>query len=68
MTLALDHSPDTTVRPLVARLVRAIRARAAEFHHYWLVECVEPPSDPFASLSSREQWDLPVWHPDQPED
>ena len=68
MTLALDHTPATTVRPRVARLVRAIRARVAAFHHYWFVECVEPPSDPFASLSSRDRWDLPVWHPAEPED
>ena len=26
------------------------------------------PSDPFASMNSRDRWDLPVWHPAQPED
>ena len=67
MTLALDDTPAATVTPRVARLVRAIRARVAAFHHYWFVECVEP-SDPFASLSSRDRWDLPVWHPAQPGD
>lgn len=67
MTLALDHTPTATVAPRVARLVRAIRARVAAFHQYWFVECVEP-SDPFASLSSRDRWDLPVWHPVEPED
>ena len=67
MTLALDHTPAATVTPRVARLVRAIRARVAAFRHYRFVECVEP-SDPFASLSSRDRWDLPVFHPAQPED
>lgn len=67
MTLALDHAPAPSILPRVAHLIRVIRARVAVFHHYWFVECVEP-SDPFASLSSRERWDLPVWHPAQPED
>ena len=67
MTLALDHTLAATVTPHVARLVRAIRARVAAFHHYWFVECDEP-SDPLASLSSRDRWDLPVWHPAEPED
>jgi mannose/cellobiose epimerase-like protein (N-acyl-D-glucosamine 2-epimerase family) len=67
MTLALDHTPAATVTSRVARLVRAIRSRVAALHHYRFVEFVEP-SDPFASLSSRDRWDLPVFHPDQPED
>ena len=67
MTLALDHTPAATVTLRVALLVRAIRARIAAFHRYWFLEYVEP-SDPFASLSSRERWDLPVWHPSQPEE
>lgn len=68
MTLALDHTPAATLTPSVARLTRVIRARLAAFHHYWfVVECDEP-SDPFASMSSRDRWDLPVWHPAQPED
>lgn len=49
------------------RLVRAIRARLAAFHQHWFVACDEP-SDPFASLSARDRWDLPVFHPAQPED
>lgn len=67
MTLALDHTPATTVTLRAARLVRAIRAKVAAFHHYWFVEYVEP-SDPLELLSSRERWDLPVWHPAEPED
>ena len=67
MTIALDHTPAAAVTPRVASLLRAIRARVAAFHHYLFVACEEP-SDPFASLSSRDRWDLPVWHPAQPED
>jgi hypothetical protein len=67
MTFALDHTPAASRTPRVARLVRDIRARVAAFRHYWFVEYVEP-SDPFASLSSRDRWDLPVWHSAQPED
>jgi hypothetical protein len=67
MTLALVYTPAATATPRVALLVRAIRARIAAISHYWFVECVEP-SDPFASLSSRDRWDLPVWHPAQPDD
>jgi hypothetical protein len=67
MTLALDHTPAATVTPRVARVVQAIRGRVAAFYHHWFIEC-DAPSDPFASLSSRERWDLPVWHPAQPED
>lgn len=67
MTLALAHIPAAATSPRVARLAKAIRARVAAFHHYWFVECVEP-SDPLASLSIRDQWDMPVWHPAQPED
>jgi len=67
MTLALDHAPAAPVTPRIARLVRAIRARVAAFHHYWFVSYVEP-ADPFAQLSSRDRWDLPTYHPAQPED
>ncbi len=67
MTLALDHTPAATVTPPVVRLVRAIRVRLAAFHRDWFVAC-EAPSDPFASLSSRERWDLPAFHPARPED
>jgi hypothetical protein len=67
LTLTLDHTPAAAATPRVARLVRAIRARVSALHRYWFLECVEP-SDPFASLSSRDRWDLPVWHPAQPED
>ena len=67
MSLAHDHILAATETPRVARLLCAIRARLAAFYQYWFVVCVEP-SDPFASLSSRDQWDLPVWHPAQPED
>lgn len=66
MTLALDHAPAVAVTPRLARLFLAIRARLAAFHHYWFIECVEP-CDPLASLSPRERWDLPVWHPVDPE-
>lgn len=67
MTLALDHVSAATTFSRVARLMHAIRARIAAFHHYWFVEYAEP-SDPLASLSIRDQWDMPVWHPAQPED
>lgn len=62
MTLALDHTPAATVVPRVILLVRAIRARVAAFRQHRFVECVEP-DDPFASMSSSDRWDLPVWHP-----
>lgn len=67
MTLELDHTPAAIVTPRVARLLGAIRARVAAFHQHWFVVCVEP-SDPFAGMSSRDQLDLPAWHPAQPED
>lgn len=67
MSLALDHTPAAAVTPRFTRLVRAMREWATAFHHHWFVECVEP-SDPFASMSSRDRADLPTWHPVQPED
>ncbi len=68
MTLALDHTPAAIVTPGLARLLRAIRVRFAAFHQHWFVVECDAPSDPFASMSSRDRWDLPVFHPAQPED
>ena len=67
MSLVLDHTSPANALPRLPRLLRAIRAWGAALHRYRFFQRSEP-SDPFASMSSRDRWDLPVWHPDQPED
>jgi hypothetical protein len=64
MTLVLDRTSPANALPSPPRLSRAIRAWGAFLHRYRFFQRSEP-SDPFASMSSRDRWDLPVWHPSE---
>jgi len=62
MSIAWDHASTVPASRGMARLTRAIRARLAEFHRYWFVDCVVP-NDPPPPMSPQDLADLPTWHP-----